>query len=496
MKRDNNLIKSKLSILKKSLFYMQRFDACLHFIFFVGHAHGSDTNNSRYPFGQRITGSRVSNNKADWFHVLSELEYTANKIINASKKNKKIAEDMIKEFLPYEKKFYEVCRSINKTNLKSLSNKKLVSLYNSLAEIYVKKLNSSPLIDGFALTTDIIISEKIERFLEKKGLLNRFVKYFEILTSPVFISFLQEEEIAFLKIAGKIKNNPSLKDKLVEKHQKEFFWIQNNYVKDNILDKSFFLNRLKKYDDKDVNKTIKEIKQNINNNILNKRRLMSELKFGENIQMLLHITDLFNQWQDERKKGTFFATHYFSKLLKEFERRTKYNINQLKYALPPEIEDILNEKISSNELDKRFKDCFIIWTKERFDIVTDKRIIEDICSKEVNKVLDNEIRGISVSLGIAKGKVKVLDTVEDLSKFNEGEVLVAVMTRPDYVPAMEKASAIITDEGGITSHAAIISRELRKPCIVGTKTGTKLLKNGDLVEVDANHGVVKILKRK
>src|SRR3989344_5338467 len=223
MKRDNNLIKSKLPILKKSLFYRQRFDACPHFMFFVGHAHGSDTNNSRYPFGQRIVGSRFSKNKADWFHVLSELEYTANKIINTSKKNKKIAEDMIKEFLPYEKKFYEKCRSIDKINLKSLSNKKLILLYNNLAEIYVKKLNPSPLIDGFALTTDIIISGRIERFLEKKGLLN-------------------------------------------------------NYVKDNILNKSFFLNRLKKYDNKDVNKIIKEIEQNIKSNILNKRRLMSELK--------------------------------------------------------------------------------------------------------------------------------------------------------------------------------------------------------------------------
>src|SRR3989344_1589688 len=469
MKRDNNLIKSKLPILKKSLFYRQRFDACPHFMFFVGHAHGSDTNNSRYPFGQRIVGSRFSKNKADWFHVLSELEYTANKIINTSKKNKKIAEDMIKEFLPYEKKFYEKCRSIDKINLKSLSNKKLILLYNNLAEIYVKKLNPSPLIDGFALTTDIIISGRIERFLEKKGLLNRFVKYFEILTSPVFTSFLQEEKIALLKIIGEVKKNPPLKDKLIEKHQKEFFWIQNNYVKDNILNKSFFLNRLKKYDNKDVNKIIKEIEQNIKSNILNKRRLMSELKLNEDIQLLLHITDLFNQWQDERKKGTFFATHYFSKLLKEFERRTKYNINQLKYALPPEMEDILDEKVSSNELDKRFKDCFIIWVKDMFDIVTDKRIIEEICLKEVNKVLDNEIRGISVSLGIAKGKVKVLDSVEDINKVNEGEVLVAVMTRPDYVPAMEKASAIVTDEGGITSHAAIVSRELRKPCIVGTK---------------------------
>lgn len=69
------------------------------------------------------------------------------------------------------------------------------------------------------------------------------------------------------------------------------------------------------------------------------------------------------------------------------------------------------------------------------------------------------------------------------------------MTNPDYVPAMRKASAFITDEGGILCHAAIVSREMKKPCIVGTKFATQILKDGDLVEVDADIGTVKILKR-
>jgi len=75
------------------------------------------------------------------------------------------------------------------------------------------------------------------------------------------------------------------------------------------------------------------------------------------------------------------------------------------------------------------------------------------------------------------------------------DIIVAVMTRPDYVPAMKKAAAIITDEGGITCHAAIISRELKKPCVIGTKIATQVLNDGDLVEVDADEGVVRVLER-
>jgi len=80
-----------------------------------------------------------------------------------------------------------------------------------------------------------------------------------------------------------------------------------------------------------------------------------------------------------------------------------------------------------------------------------------------------------------------------MDKIEIGDVLIAVMTRPDYLPAMQKAIAFVTDEGGITCHAAIVAREMKKPCVIGTKIATKTFKDGDMVEVDAEKGVVKIL---
>ena len=80
-------------------------------------------------------------------------------------------------------------------------------------------------------------------------------------------------------------------------------------------------------------------------------------------------------------------------------------------------------------------------------------------------------------------------------KLKQGDILVATMTTPDFFPIMKKAAGFITDEGGITCHASIVAREMKKPCIVGTKIATKVLKDGDLVEVDADKGVVKSLKR-
>lgn len=106
----------------------------------------------------------------------------------------------------------------------------------------------------------------------------------------------------------------------------------------------------------------------------------------------------------------------------------------------------------------------------------------------------NTIKGQSAFKGKIKGKVRIVTNVNSNHGFINGEILVAGMTRPEYVPLMKMAAGIITDEGGITCHAAIISRELKIPCVIGTKIATKLLKDGDMVEVDADNGIVRILK--
>jgi pyruvate,water dikinase len=103
-------------------------------------------------------------------------------------------------------------------------------------------------------------------------------------------------------------------------------------------------------------------------------------------------------------------------------------------------------------------------------------------------------RGLPASPGVAAGKVHVIDDPADIGEFKQGEILVTLMTSPDWVPAMKKAAAIVTNNGGMTCHAAIVSREMQIPCIVGTKSrgaaATDVLQTGDIITVDAKNGVV------
>ena len=108
---------------------------------------------------------------------------------------------------------------------------------------------------------------------------------------------------------------------------------------------------------------------------------------------------------------------------------------------------------------------------------------------------NQEIKGQVGNKGKYTGPARIIMNYHDFSKMQTGDVLVSTMTTPDFVVLMHKAGAIVTDIGGMLCHAAIVSREINKPCIIGTKFATQILKDGDLVEVDAEKGVVRIVKK-
>jgi len=167
-----------------------------------------------------------------------------------------------------------------------------------------------------------------------------------------------------------------------------------------------------------------------------------------------------------------------------------------KYIHVLTVKEIESEEFPpTEELEKRDKGFF--YTKNKLYVGVKKEDIE----KEHGILLEDEefdkeqtqINGDAASPGKATGKVRRVMGHAQISTVEEGEILVSPMTTPDFVPAMKKAAAIVTDEGGLLCHAAIIARELRKPCIVGTRNATKVLKDGDKVEVDAEKGIVKKL---
>ncbi len=114
-----------------------------------------------------------------------------------------------------------------------------------------------------------------------------------------------------------------------------------------------------------------------------------------------------------------------------------------------------------------------------------------------NKTIPRHIlEGVTAMKGKVVGRVKVILELEKLNKVKKGDILVTPMTTPGYLMGMQKAAAFVTDEGGLTCHAAIVAREIKKPCIIGTRIATQVLKDGDLVEVNGEEGIVRVIKRR
>jgi len=187
---------------------------------------------------------------------------------------------------------------------------------------------------------------------------------------------------------------------------------------------------------------------------------------------------------------------FLQKLFKFIATKEKVNENFLRAILPEELAAYINGQGLPDEkiLKLRYDYSAVLATKEKNELLlnTEARQLIGKISK-INLEDINEIKGTVANKGVIKGRVKLVFLEQDLDKVQIGDVIVTTMTRPEWVPVMKFAGAYVTDAGSVLCHAAIVSREFNKPCIINTKIATQVLHDGDLVEVDADNGIVRKL---
>lgn len=377
----------------------------------------------------------------------------------------------------YFKKTKVMKEKVFSTNLSTLSTKELVDLIDQLANIH-----------GFSyifVTQPQHVVPLEEALKEKLKILSDQDKLLALITTPKLPLPHDEEEEElqnYRKVWETISDEE--KAKIIFDLSKKYGWFANIEGEQPYDEKH--------YEQEIITRTSEQKKDNF--------KEQTENDFEEVSKEIKKLGYLIGVLSNQRIWARYYGmtVRYGIKLcIKELEKR--WNIPELEYATIPEIKQLY---LIFEEMTVRKEEGYIATIINDEPMLLTREKNKPLLEKIQEKIEQTDmIRGNCANPGKVQGKVRIVSFTDDnyydeIAQFQQGEILVTGMTRPQIAHLCHKASAIVTDEGGITSHASIISREYNIPCIIGTNNATKVLKTGDIVEVNAEKGTVKKLDEK
>ncbi len=267
----------------------------------------------------------------------------------------------------------------------------------------------------------------------------------------------------------------------LRKHVKEYEWINSRYGSYHPYTIEDAQKKLSIIHKKQFLKQWKEEKKRVKNAVRLAKQLSGKGHLVDVLQFIVYYrtqrTDIFNK-----------AIYLFMPELKKLADMKGLTYMQLIHCTKKELKGRLPPITIINERIEGFTEVVL---NGKLEIVSgeESKKIKEMLAEDI--VETEELEGVVVCNGLVNGNVKIVASRDDLSKVHKGDILITSMTTPEMIAVMKMAAAFVTDEGGITCHAAIIAREMKKPCIIGTKIATKVFKDGDLVEVDADKGIIR-----
>jgi phosphohistidine swiveling domain-containing protein len=414
--------------------------------------------------------------------------------------------------------------AIHGASLATWSAQDLIDAYRAFADFQSREYGVGALLPLLDIGGESFLETFVRSIIDERVEDAQKTNVYRILTTPNKNSFSLDQEEALLTVASELFQDKSISDILdgsspeaawqaieasheqaadkIRAHAKTYGWVYYVYEGPAFHETHFveFLQsiRVKKIDAKTQLTTLEKERKVL---IEQQREWIDRLGKDEKERNLLALTSEF-VWSKPRRKDYQSRSYYhMESFFREWSRRVGVSLRHARSATMKQLEKGLEGKPIDLRLLESQHQVHIVTNMDgqvcvyvgqeaesfaqEWTVAPEKKAKEDVKS----------LQGSTAYPGEARGRVRVVNGPEDMKGFKPGEILVAIATTPSIVPAMKKAGAILTDEGGLTCHAAIVSRELKVPCVVGLKIVTDTLTNGDEVEVDAVRGIVNILKR-
>ena len=379
------------------------------------------------------------------------------------------------------------------TDFKALSDEGLGEAYERIRRSYVRWFVPGGLVEPIGHQGERALEERLAGKAEAP-------KTISLITTATRESLAKREMGEMLGILAAKKARKDIEPALRE-HAEKYYWLHNNYFSTEVLDYRFFLGELGVLEGRypDPEKQLDAMNKEpalIRNE---KERVMGELGFDTKERALVGLLEMFAWYQDYRKEYVMRLLHYLDLALGEIGARKGIPLKEMKYCLPSEIPAILAGGFDRKPLRERMARCLFYWNPDEgkaefgtggFSIDKEREIFHSLRHDE--EIV--EVGGMVASRGVVRGRARITMSAKEAASIEKGEILITSMTTPDFVTAMRRAAAIVTNEGGILCHAAVISREFGIPCIVGSRIATRVFRTGDLIEVDGNLGIVRKIR--
>jgi phosphohistidine swiveling domain-containing protein len=341
--------------------------------------------------------------------------------------------------------------------------------------------------------------------------LDYFQKYFlstgtedksNILSSSRRQTFTTQESIALLKLAIKVDDkkaelkSKNFQNKLNEIYDK-FVWLPLGYYNEPLKTYSDYEKRIKSIIKNNPKKSLREISDYIS--VSQKARNKILRSASKELKIVADLAAESSYLKDYFKFSANKMQYYAENIFIEISRRKNISVFDLKNLRHQDAIDLISNGVINKKANiKNYlrHTVFISLTgkiRERY-IGSEADKYEKLFLLRTKNTSGN-FKGRTACQGFVSGVAKVVCSTNDFYKIKKGDIIIVMNTSPDYVPILSKVGAIVAEEGGITAHVSVISRELKVPCVVGVSHITKEIKDGDLIEVDANQGLVRVIKR-
>lgn len=428
------------------------------------------------------------------YNVVGGLEEAGKKLWSREEEEKGFLLSILDEVEKFSTQLLNEAHALFARGVEPLSNNELADEYSRLyllhEESWVRGQALNLLEHGYSF-----LGSLLKKLLAENGVAqDDIASVANILTKPRRYSFLQKEEQDLLALVPAPSDFAPL-----EEHWKKYAWLDGGWTGGPGYTLEYFTERLELLK-RDPNwSTHVKSEDDYMREIEEKRASAIErYQISEYILYIALIIERIILMKAYRVDASWYFYWVMRPMFTRIAREHGLSLAQTWFLKSEEIVTLLRGGSSdANLLNKRSSLYAIEFhdgeMAEYFGDAAQEAIehLETLTAYTVKDV--TELVGDTGSPGKARGVVKVVNTPEDMAKMEEGNILVSHMTNPRLVPAMKLAAAIVADIGGVTCHAAIVSRELGIPCVIGTKIATRALKDGMTVEVDADRGNVKIL---